>query len=451
MYRGYGDYRRVSRAAPNKVVVVKRAPAKKKQPMSASRYNKQAALVGGLLGGKFGGPIGAGLGSLAGGLSADLVKQYTGFGDYSVKHNVLLSDVQSGSPPSIVNSAGLPGGGTRIRFREYLADIISHATANTFKLDSFPINVSNESTFPWLSQIASNYQEWNPRGIMFEFRSMSADALNSVNTALGQVIMATQYNAALENYQSKPEMENSEFSKSIKPSDSCLHMIECAKQSSVLSNLYTSNTLSDDPRFSILGNFQIASNGCQGTSVNLGELWITYEIDLLKPKLYDTLGEGNGLLIINLDNASVTGAAPLGTLGTATLNAASNLECIALTATVFTLPYSAVEKTYLYEYYIVGASTASLNIPGHTLAGGASFAPLLFEGSAAVQLASGYTNTTLLYTVYITVAGGSHAATITYGVAGTLPGTVTRSQIHLIEIPNSAESTTDTLDFLSAQ
>jgi hypothetical protein len=33
-------------------------------------------------------------------------------------------------------------------------------------------------------------------GLVFEYKSMSADALNSVNTALGQVIMSVQYDAA---------------------------------------------------------------------------------------------------------------------------------------------------------------------------------------------------------------------------------------------------------------
>lgn len=60
---------------------------------------------------------------------------------------------------------------------------------------------------------------------------MSADALNSVNTALGQVIMATDYNAANPPFGQKSEMENYEFGQSCKPSESQIHPIEVRSQS----------------------------------------------------------------------------------------------------------------------------------------------------------------------------------------------------------------------------
>ena len=109
----------------------------------------------------------------------------------------------------------------------------SASTANTFKLDSYMINPTDVNTFPWLNEIARCYQEWIPHGIVFIYKTMSADALNSVNTALGTVIMATNYNATQPNYASKAEMENSEFSRSIKPSISCEYPpIVTGKQSS---------------------------------------------------------------------------------------------------------------------------------------------------------------------------------------------------------------------------
>jgi len=84
-------------------------------------------------------------------------------------------------------------------------------------------------------------------------------------------------------------MENYEFGASVKPSCSLMHPIECAKAQSVLGDLYVRATpgvpAGSDRRLYDFGNFQIASNGCQGTSVNLGELWVTYEIELFKPKV----------------------------------------------------------------------------------------------------------------------------------------------------------------------
>ena len=61
-------------------------------------------------------------------------------------------------------------------------------SADVFKIDSYLINAANPKTFPWLSQIAANYEQYDIEGMVF-----SADALNSTKTALGTVMMATQY------------------------------------------------------------------------------------------------------------------------------------------------------------------------------------------------------------------------------------------------------------------
>lgn len=58
-------------------------------------------------------------------------------------------------------------------------------------------------------------------GMYLEYRTMSADALNSTNTALGQVIMSAQYNAGNPDFTNKQEMENYEGGVSVKPSQSC--------------------------------------------------------------------------------------------------------------------------------------------------------------------------------------------------------------------------------------
>ena len=124
-----------------------------------------------------------------------------------------------------------------ISHREYIGDVVS-GPAGTFSLQSYKINPGNPLTFPWLSSIASNFQQYRMQGCVFEFKTTSADALNSVNTALGQIIMATNYNVVQGDFQSKYEMENTEFANSCKPSASMMHAIECAKHLTVLDELY---------------------------------------------------------------------------------------------------------------------------------------------------------------------------------------------------------------------
>lgn len=270
-YTGYGDYR-------------------KKGPYY-SKYAKRFGQVGSALGGQFGGPAGAMIGKVAGKGLAHGIKYLTGFGDYTVKSNTLVY----GQPPNVVNSAR-PGGSVVISHKEYIGDIYNtsdQVNPGEFKIQKFPIQPGDSQTFPWLSQIAPNFQEYEFRGLLFHFRSMSADSMSSTNTALGSVIMATQYDSEQPDFTSKSQMENYQFTNSIKPSESCLHMIECARASNVLTNLYTRGDdvpLGKDSRFYDLGNFFIATAGMQTQNINLGELWVTYEIELMKPKIFDSQG-----------------------------------------------------------------------------------------------------------------------------------------------------------------
>lgn len=265
--------------------------------------------------GAAGSALGSWAGGKLGGMAGDFVGgMLTGVGDYTVKKNVLMS----GSLPTMVNASA--NGGVVIRFQEYLTDIVSSSTAGAFKIQSFLLNPGQTGTFPWLSQLAANFEEYEFEGMVFGYKSMSADALNSTNTALGTVMLATQYDVNDAVFTSKTEMLNYEFSQAIKPSESCLHMIECARSQTVLSELYVlpagQNVPSNsDPRFYHLGRFSIASQGLQGTSVTIGELHVTYQVRLLKPKLYDSLGETIPFTQATLTGASApawTNALPLG-------------------------------------------------------------------------------------------------------------------------------------------
>lgn len=399
------------------------------------------ASLGGTAGGLLGGPAGVPLGASVGTLAADAFKTITGYGDYSVKKNSLVM----GAPPSVHNRTRA-GGAVFISHKEYIADILSDATANTFKIQKFPIQPGNSLTFPWLSQVAANFQEYRFHGVVFHFRSMSADALNSTNTALGQVIMSTEYNSAAPDFASKPEMENAQYSNSIKPSDSCLHLIECARASSVLSNLYVRtddvDTSSEDVRFYDLGNFFIASNGCQGTSVNLGELWVSYEVELLKPKIWGELGETNDYF-----NAyTVTGVTNALPLGTAALVSSDNSNIdVSLSSQTLTLPPSSTPKSYFMYLYWRGTRTASLDPPATTFTNAVTtFKPFVVNGSLNEQATTvspdsnaASSSTTLIDMIAFETSGNGKIPTIAFGAAGVLPASVTLFQIIITQVPNT--------------
>nr|WAE42831.1 MAG: capsid protein [Cressdnaviricota sp.] len=268
-------------------------------------------------------------------------------GNFRVKSNTLSDGT---SPPQFGSSHRI----TTIRHREFIQDIYSGTLSGTytpFTIQTFPINPALAQTFPWLSSIAANYETYKIKGMMFEFKSMSADALNSTNTGLGTVVMATQYNAANANFISKQQMENYEFAQSCVPSTSMLHCIECAKYETPVTELYCrvgAVPSGQDQRLYDLGEFSIATVGMQATNVNLGELWVTYDIELFKPKL--TQGEyGDEILYAHYTATSgVSTSAYFGTNGSFTLS--TNMFPFTVGTTTLTLPLNIVAGNYLLTY-----------------------------------------------------------------------------------------------------
>lgn len=232
--------------------------------------------VGEALGGK--------IGKFLGGKAQELLTSLAGFGDYTVEENSIMKGGMS--PPEIVNSFNNQS--TIIRHREYLGDITS---SQNFEIVKFPINPGQEGTFPWLSQIAKAFTEYRFRGLVFEFKSTSSDAVlsSATSSSLGAVIMATNYNAAAKDFEDKRSMENSMFASSSKPSQTFYHPIECKAQWTTGQGLLYVRTGAPsslpegtDIRWADTGNFYIATQGQQVDGGSLGELWCTFEIEFRK-------------------------------------------------------------------------------------------------------------------------------------------------------------------------
>lgn len=429
----------------------KKAPKKKKAPgigrMSghgAYTYDKPGpwgrigsnagGMIGSALGssyglGKAGGAIGRKLGSYA-----HYIGKIFGSGDYvtssgQVRQNTLINDAQIPMFSSSKNEV-------RIRHREFLCDIISSPTIGAFKLQAFAINPGLVASFPWLANVCSStFQQYRINGMVFEYRSMSADALNSTNTALGQVIMATDYDSKDSLFTSKQQMENTEFGVSCKPSSCMIHGIECARNQTSVSELYVrafAVPTGADPRLYDMGNFQIATNGCQAASVNLGELWVSYDISFFKA-IEQTPNFSAPMALYKLSGTSTTGAQPFGALN----SQVAVIDQLGLTFPLVNrvnMPYDIqIGSVWAISYLVVGASTA---ITCPTVNSGSGFTFInQFVGPSGT-----YTNTTYALTVYYYYAGGATALQPPYFVlttAGTLPGTITDARLSIAQVSGS--------------
>lgn len=308
-------------------------PRKPTRPVVNHQVKKSgsgiAATLGGMAGTALGGPIGGVLGTAAGTLFSHL----TGLGSYEVNRNTLMT-----------NSDGVPAfgnmeSGSIIRHREFIMDIRG---STSFNLQSFRINPGIQGTFPWLSAVALNFQQYKLKGCVFAYRPTSGAAINGTNPALGVVIMATNYDSLDLNFANKQAMESSDYCTSCSPAAEMLHPIECDPRLNVLSILYVNDgsiPTGGDIRMYDLGNFQIATTGMPADDNIVGELWVTYEIELLKPFLPNPVG--SNMKVAHLVSSPATSASstdPLGTTG-AVVRPGSTLLVLSPTTNSFVLPY----------------------------------------------------------------------------------------------------------------
>jgi len=237
--------------------------------------------LGTLGGGVLGGPSGAS----AGFSLANHVSNWLGLGDYAVRNNSLVT-----KPIPSMHKASQS---VVVRHREYIGDVLSSSIANAFKSVSYPLNPGLATSFPWLSSIAQNYQEYTFKGAIYEFHSASADAIaSSTNTTLGTVQMVTLYRNSIA-FTSKQQVLNEFFANDAKPSEDFVHPVECDPNENPFKVQYVRGgpiPSGEDLKMYDLGTFYICSSGVQGTSVNLGELWVTYEVELKKPVMLGIAG-----------------------------------------------------------------------------------------------------------------------------------------------------------------
>lgn len=354
----------------------------------------------------------------------DLVR---GSGDYTIKSNSITG----------VDTVPMFGGNaTRVKNKEFVKDISSSANAGAFKLETFRINPANTTLFPWLSEIAEQFSEYRFHGLLFEYKTTSVDALNSTNTALGTVIMATQYNAYEDNFTTKQFMENSTYACSTKPSCNLIHGIECAKFENPVSILYTAAGVPDegDLRLYDMGKFSIASQGMQAASVTIGELWVTYDVELIKPR---EISSPDLVSHFILDAATTTGANPLGTTGpTGSVN---NDLGVVVNTTNRTISINNFTGKMMVSYQLRGLTPANVVAPVFTPSGGATALNVVGDngiGLNGLELPASTAITDCTVTKYFNI---NLSGVVTLGNAGTLPGNLVVADLIVATIPSNLD------------
>lgn len=257
-------------------------------------------LAGGFLGGPEGAMIGSQLGDKAGdwlydqakGLVDKQVSKASGSGAYAV-NDLVSSGGTTFEVPEFVPHAD----GTRITIsnREYVGDVFGPDATNTLQVESYDVNPGLNRTFPWLSQIACNFEEFTLHQCIFTYKTTVAE-FAAQSGQMGSVIGVTQYNVNNPPFTEKRAMLEYDGSKSCKTSENLMIGVECdpSKLSGSVGKYIRSAPvpMQSDKSLYDHGQFNIGITDIPATYINqqLGELWVSYTVELRKPRFFSARG-----------------------------------------------------------------------------------------------------------------------------------------------------------------
>lgn len=321
----------------------------------ASKYASTAgsalgALAGNAIAPGIGGAIGGTVGGRLGDLAGKGIAKLTGYGDYN-----WVGAMNSGSPPPVFGNDTI-----RVKRRE----CIGHISATTaFTNNVFPINPGLSGTFPFLAAIANNYEQYWFHGLVFEFVSTASDAIASTtNLGMGQVILATDYNASAPPFIDDLQMLGSTFCNSGKPSVNIMHAVECANSQTAQRLYYVrsgSVPSGDDVRLYDLGQFQLATVNMPANYTGMGQLWVTYDVSFFKAVQNNQIGSN-----LKTDQFYSSTASDADTLGqeNAFANSNNGLGGFITGTDKYNFP-PFIESGYFLVIYTRGTSTVTIDAP----------------------------------------------------------------------------------------
>lgn len=403
----------------------------KQQPGRLVNYTQGGTAVGSALGAiagsfipGFGTAVGAGLGGMLGGG----IGRILGSGDYVMSPMTPNSNIFASQVPKFAGSTH----GVTITHREYLGDISGSVA---FTTTGYILNPANSQTFPWLSTIAENFEQYRMKGLIFEFRTMSSE-YNTSTAALGSVVLATEYNSAAPAFTSKQQMENYDFAVSAKPSCNMAHAIECKSSETTIPHLYVGTAPTGfDSRFYNLGVTYLATAG-MSSAYTIGELWVSYSIEFYKPRIPATIG-GNVNTFIARRSVATAATNPIGSTQVSLASTGSLNPTFSGTTVSFT---AAPTSDYLFQYAISGAAV-TWTAPIVTITGATGQNVYNNKTSSTFTLpangTASATNGQYSAIVSNTSAVSSSTITFTFGLAGTIPTATNYVEIIVTQLDDS--------------
>lgn len=400
-----------------------------KSAKELTRLGAALRALGGLGGSMAGGLLGhpAAGGTLGTQLGASLSK-WLGSGDYTVRANSIIDRTARGSD-SIPNMHK-DGQTITVRHKEYLGPV----RGNTGFAVQYELNLNPglERAFPWLSRIAGNFQQYVFKGVVFHYVPTSGHAINGTNPALGSVMLQTSYRSNDSSPVSKVEMMNEYWACEASPTEAFCHPIECDPREGPFQCQYVrtgdvpagDNTLLYD-----LGRTVVAVSGQQANDNVLGDLWVTYEVELRKPVVASNVtSPDNWALSTHSTNISAT------TSWFGDVHTSSGTLPATYQGNTLTFP-PGVTGTYLVSVYMIGAITAA-DFTGNPVLTNATNYKVDEAGTAyyrSIFTAAAGSTSRPYYTRAFTLTDPSVASTVTFPSVS-VTGTIATTNVTIVQM-----------------
>lgn len=192
---------------------------------------------------------------------------------------------------------------------EFVTDIVGNAWAidnnntmspvSTFDIRTISLNPGLSKSFPFLSQIAQNFEEYEFIQMIFTYKPKVSNNLSSSDGQVGSIMMYTDYNANDEAKRSKQQILQAYGHSSDMITQNILHGVECdpsqlAGDGHHFIRVKPPSGNSSDYNDFDSGLFQIVVANTPEALSNqvIGELWVSYNVKLKKARTFSVYGLG---------------------------------------------------------------------------------------------------------------------------------------------------------------
>lgn len=183
-----------------------------------------------------------------------------------------------GSIKPNISSSGMSDARIRVKHTEYITDIIGSLA---FFADKFEVNPGIAATFPWLSQLAVNYEKYQFRSLEFIYETMTGSSTN------GSHIMCADFDATDATPVSKQQaLANRCRSRSAPWQEDCmsLDLMDLKGFGPERFVRYGAVPAGTDVKtYDVANFFSCTSGGTNGQP--WGELHVRYDVELITPQM----------------------------------------------------------------------------------------------------------------------------------------------------------------------